>query len=151
MFVKYADAHYISFNLFIFTISALMLKNFPGAIFISAIISSISILFYRIGNISKNNYFIFEQPHFIYKSSFKTELSNPPTYSQNKNDILQIDFTKLPTQFPKCPNCGSEMNIKTALYGDHRGGRFWGCSKFRGHNRFSCKTMLHLYDLTELE
>ena len=31
---------------------------------------------------------------------------------------------------PKCPECGSEMILRTAKKGPNRGGSFWGCSSF---------------------
>ncbi len=31
---------------------------------------------------------------------------------------------------PRCPKCGSEMVLRTAKQGEHKGKEFWGCSKY---------------------
>lgn len=31
---------------------------------------------------------------------------------------------------PACPNCGSEMILRTAKSGNNQGGKFWGCSQY---------------------
>lgn len=43
---------------------------------------------------------------------------------------------------PRCPQCGSEMVLRTAKRGDNQGGKFWGCSKYpecRGILEYSVK------------
>lgn len=38
--------------------------------------------------------------------------------------------TEPENQLPRCPNCGSEMVLRTARSGSSQGEKFWGCSSF---------------------
>ncbi len=52
------------------------------------------------------------------------------------HEVIAIEDTPNPLP-PVCPNCGTEMSLRTARKGAHAGEQFWGCPNYP-----ACRTML---------
>lgn len=56
------------------------------------------------------------------KSKLSAYLSGKQTSNYEPEPIQEF--------LPRCPKCGSDMVLRTAKQGDHKGEDFWGCSKY---------------------
>ena len=134
----------ITFSFGILTVNTLILDGMPEVVYFTTCI--LLFVYLNLKEPQQCNNAI-ESRSYIYRSTFMKQNTKKPRYSEDKDDILQIDFVKLTaTPFPVCSKCNTKMKIKTACYGDHRGSRFWGCEKFP-----KCDgPMLHLYNRSQL-
>jgi predicted RNA-binding Zn-ribbon protein involved in translation (DUF1610 family) len=56
------------------------------------------------------------------KSKISDYLSGGPIINEQPEQVQEST--------PRCPKCGSEMVLRTAQQGTHKGENFWGCPKF---------------------
>lgn len=57
----------------------------------------------------------------------------PRTYSTHRQHVKHVkSIVEAKKEAVACPKCGSDMVLRESKKGEHRGQKFWGCSRFPG-------------------